>query len=72
MENKRILLKSLRLEKYFKAYQADGKQKQEVFRKFEQVWGTTLANHFLSKYADADSLIWALDSDNLALFVRDF
>lgn len=71
-ENKRILLKSLKLEKCFKMYAADGSQKQEVFKKFEQVWGTTLANHFLGKYDNAESLIWALDEENLALFVRDF
>lgn len=72
MEGKRILIKALRLEKYFRAYNVLGSQKDEAFRKFEQVWGTAMANHFLSKYDDAESLIWALDSNNLELFIKNF
>lgn len=31
-----------------------------------------MANHFLGKYDNADSLIWALDSENLELFIQKF
>ena len=72
MENKRILIKSLRLERCFKDYHEDASQQQVVFQKFEKVWGTLLANHFLSKYKDAESLIWALDAKNLDLFIKEF
>lgn len=66
---KRILTKGIRLEKALKYYEDD---KKNVFEKFEAVWGTSLANHFLSKYSDAESLIWALDADNLQLFIDKY
>lgn len=72
METKRILVKALKLEKCFKAYAADGRQKQEVIEKFESVWGKEMTNHFLWKYSDAESLIWAFDSTNLELFITKF
>lgn len=72
MEVKKILLKSLRLEKCFKSYSNNAEQKREVFQKFEEVWGTTMANHFLGKYDCAESLISALDNENLELFVNHF
>jgi hypothetical protein len=31
-----------------------------------------MAEHFLSKYDDVDSLIWALDNTNLDLFIKLF
>lgn len=49
-----------------------GNQKNETTQKFAAVWGDHLAGHFLSKYDDAESLIWALDSENLNLFVTRF
>lgn len=72
MSTKKILLKSYRLEKYFKAYATKEDQQNEVFEKFKQVWGGTLANHILSKYDNAESLIWALDDNNLELFIKHF
>lgn len=68
MSTKKVLLKSYRLEKY--ATNED--QRKEVFEKFKQVWGGTLANHILSKYDNAESLIWALDDNNLELFIKHF
>lgn len=72
MDNRSILLKGLRLENCYKDYLSGGSGKQEAYKKFESVWGTMLANHFLSKYSDAKSLIYALDDENLALFVKLF
>lgn len=72
MNDKRILIKPLRLERCLKAYKENPSQKQEVYSKFRNVWGETIASHFLSKYEDAESLIWALDADNLHLFITKF
>lgn len=69
---KNQLVKALRLQKYFLAYQAGGNQKAQVIEKFTQVWGQRLAEHFLWKYDDAESLIWALDSENLQLYLDKF
>jgi len=69
---KSIATKGLRLDRYLKIYDADGSQKKEVVKKFEFVWGSNMAAHFLTKYDDAESLIWALDSDNLQLFADKF
>jgi len=69
---KSIAVKGLRLDNYLKTYWADGKQKQEAIDKFVAVWGNSMASHFLSKYDDAESLIWALDSKNLNLFIEKF
>lgn len=71
MTDKAILTKPLKLEKCFKDYQ-EKRFKSEVLKKFEAVWGTSLADHFLSKYTDAESLIWALDSNNMQLFINKF
>ena len=70
-ETKIFLLKGLRLQKYFDAYKVKA-QRQQTINKFTEVWGSFMANHFLSKYDDADSLIWALDSENLELFINKF
>jgi hypothetical protein len=35
----------------------------------EQLWQITF---WVSKYDDAESLVFALDADNPALFIRDF
>lgn len=72
METKKILLKSIYLEKYFKSYPNSAEHKSKTFQKFEEVWGTTLANHFLGKYDNAESLIMALDDENLELFIKHF
>lgn len=72
INNKYVLVKALRLEKLFKAYQAGGKQKQEVIDKFTNVWGADMAGHFLWKYDDAESLIFAFDTKNLQLFIDKF
>lgn len=71
MEIKKGLELGARLEKYMQAYKSEQNRKQ-VLEKFENVWGTTLAYHFLQKYDDAISLIWALDSVNLELFITKF
>jgi hypothetical protein len=44
----------------------------EIFLKFTSVWGDMLANHFLGKYDNASDLIWALDLDNLQLFIEEY
>lgn len=74
MENpRRILVKALRLQKAFNMYDSKNEDyKNEALTKFEAVWGITLANHFLGKYGDAESLIFALDDDNLKLFIEKF
>lgn len=71
-EIKKTLLKAIRLENCFKIYPTSEQAKREVFEKFKAVWGDTMANHFLGKYNNADSLIWALDSENLELFITNF
>lgn len=69
---KSIATKGLKLQKSLDAYNQGGNQKNETTQKFAAVWGDHLAGHFLSKYDDAESLIWALDSENLNLFVTRF
>ncbi len=70
---KKILLKSIKLQKAFDSYiNEDDFSKKEVFSMFEKTWGTSLANYFLGGYDNADSLIWALDSENLELFIQKF
>jgi hypothetical protein len=70
---KKILLKSIKLQKAFDSYNNEDQiSKKEVFTMFEKTWGTSLANHFLGKYANAESLIWALDNENLELFMKLF
>lgn len=69
---KTIATKGIRLGKFLKAYQDNDTQKQEVSQKFINVWGFNMAAHFLSKYDDAESLIWALDATNLKLFIEEF
>lgn len=68
---KSIAIKGLRLEKYLNAYNTES-NKEEALKKFVAVWGSSMASHFLSKYDDAESLIWAFDSDNLELFIEKF
>jgi len=72
MEAKRVLTKALKLEKCFRQYDTGGTAALEVQVKFKNVWGQSMANHFLSKYDNADSLIWALDGENLQLFIDKF
>lgn len=71
---KRTLVKVLKLDKCFKAYNGakNEKEKREVFDTFSRTWGREMANHFLWKYNDAESLIWAFDSKNLELFINNF
>lgn len=66
------LAKAIRLEQYFKAAEQSQENIEDLRIKFTSVWGETLANYFLSKYDNATSLIWALDSDNLELFIERF
>lgn len=73
MKEKNILVKAVRLQKYFDSYlESSDKKEQLVFEKFKNVWGENMASHFLSKYIDAESLIWAFDSRNLELFIEKF
>lgn len=69
---KRNIVKALKLDQCFRTYNTSTKSKQEVLNKFISVWGETMAYHFLTKYDDAESLIWALDSQNLKLFLEKF
>lgn len=69
--NVRILIKSLRLESDFIDYKIP-ERRDSVFRKFEDVWGTDNASHFLVKYSDAESLLWKLDDNNLKLFIEKY
>lgn len=69
---KRNLVKVLKLDKCFRIYNESTKSKQEVLNKFISVWGESMAYHFLNKYDDAESLVWALDSQNLKLFIEKF
>lgn len=71
---KQAARKGIRLDKYLKAYHGNGnpQQKEEVISKFTNVWGKNMANHFLMKYDNAESLINALDMDNLVLFMEHF
>lgn len=71
-EIKSIATKGIRLQNYLNAFHRDGNQKQEAINKCFAVWGDTMASHFLLKYDDAESLIWALDSKNLDLFIEKF
>lgn len=73
--DKRILIKALRLQKLFSCYNGidnNGSQKKQVYDKFKDTWGIDMANHFLNKYNDAESLIWAFDTTNLNLFITKF
>ena len=70
---KTILCLSLKLQTAFTIYKAGTLQEQkDIADKFRLVWGANIAAHFLSKYDSADSLIWALDSTNLDLFIKKF
>lgn len=69
---KRITLKGLRLQECLNDYKGEGSNKEQALKKFVAVWGSSMASHFLMKYDDAESLIWALDSDNLELFIDNF
>jgi len=71
---KSICSKAIKLHKYFENCKSENSEKaiSEIRTKFKTVWGDSMAEHFLSKYDDADSLIWALDSKNLDLFLEKF
>ncbi len=72
---KKILVKVLKLEKCFRTLNDDTNShadKKEIVDKFERTWGKDMADHFLWKYNDAESLIWAFDSKNLELFIKNF
>lgn len=70
---KRELIKALRLEKAFKAYEnGTDEEKRTVRKKFADVWGDDMAWHFLISYKDAEDLIWGFDSKNLNLFLEKF
>lgn len=69
---KRIALKGLRLQECLNDYQGTESSKEQALKKFVAVWGTSMASHFLIKYDNAESLIWAFDSDNLELFIDKF
>lgn len=72
MGAKNVLIKPLKLQKCFNDFLAGGDRNKDAREKFERVWGKSMADHFLSKYSDAESLIWAFDSDNLQLFIDKF
>lgn len=69
---KKTLLKAIRLENCFKMYPTSAQAKKEVFDKFKAVFWGKYGKHFLGKYDNTDSLIWALDSENLELFIQKF
>lgn len=70
---KKIISRAFALEKYIRAYNGlSTESKNQAVEKFTAVWGVGLAHHFLIKYDDAESLIWALDSENLNLFIENF
>lgn len=69
---KKLSLLGLRLQKYLNAYHRSENNKGEALQKFKDVWGPSMASHFLMKYDDAESLIWAFDNDNLKLFLDKF
>lgn len=70
---KQILVKPLKLQKTFDAYKnGNENDKKLAYLSFEKTWGAFIAQHFLSKYSDAESLIFALDSENMDLFVDKF
>ena len=69
---KRIALKGLRLQESLNDYQGTGKNKEQALKKFTAVWGSSMASHFLMEHGSAESLIWALDDDNLELFIEKF
>lgn len=61
------------MQKLFDLYNSNNKEdKKRAKDEFIRVWGDSMAEHFLSKYNDAESLIWALDIDNLELFIYKF
>jgi hypothetical protein len=68
---KKIAVLGIKLERCLEDWKIEGRKK-EVEGKFTNVWGTRLANHFLSKYENAESMIWALDEENLELFIKRF
>lgn len=72
MITKTILLKPLRLQIFLDNYNQNKPNKQNTFEKFEHVWGSMLANHFLSKYLTAEELITNLDAENFQLFIDKF
>lgn len=71
-QQKRTIVKALKLEKMLNLYNAFDAQKKTIFKKFEDVWGTEMAGHFLGKYDNAEALIWAFDARNLELFIEKF
>lgn len=71
-DQKKVLIKAIRLEKFFRAYERNGIQKKRAIEKFENVWGKSTASHYLHKHGDAESLIWAFDNQNLELFINKF
>ncbi|PWJ53395.1 hypothetical protein CLV98_1238 [Dyadobacter jejuensis] len=71
IKQKGILLKALRLERSLQGY-SDPATAKMLDAKLVQIFGPQLANHFLSKYSDAESLIWSLDEENLKLFIERF
>lgn len=71
-QQKRTIVKSLKLEKMLNLYNAFDAQKKTIFKKFEDVWGTEMAGHLLGKYDNAEALIWAFDARNLELFIEKF
>ena len=72
-EVKKMLLKSLKLHNLFINAIKNPAQYESILRqKFIDVWGVNIGLHFLSKYNDAESLIWALDGENTQLFMDKF
>jgi hypothetical protein len=68
---KKIAVLGIKLERCLKDWKIEGRKK-EVKGKFTNVWGPCFADHFLSKYENAESMIWALDEENLELFIKRF
>ncbi|MCG8748000.1 hypothetical protein [Tenacibaculum finnmarkense] len=70
-----ISLKGIKLQEDLTIWNSEEENKQakkEVLNKFINVWGKSMASHFLSKYSCADGLIWALDGDNSQLFFEKY
>lgn len=69
---RRILVKSIKLHKLIEGVKNKSIDFETIKAKFHAVWGEHIGSHFLSKYDDAESLIHALDSQNLELFIEKY
>lgn len=68
---KSLACKGISLQRFLEDYNT-GKNKSGTILKFKTVWGEQIGQHFLSKYDNAERLIWAFDNENLELFIEKF